>query len=72
MNYFKNISNRKRLILIFKTFKKKIIKEFDFIDIIKINASIYYHLIRNKENKFFFLTINEIYDIFNKFFEVIL
>ena len=39
------------------------IKKFDFIDIIKINALIYYYLIRNKKNKFFFLIINEIYDI---------
>ena len=30
------------------------IKKFDLIDIIKINASIYYYLIRNKENKLFF------------------
>ena len=45
INYFKDISNRKRSILTFKIFKKKIIKKSDFIDIIKINASIYYHLI---------------------------
>ena len=48
------------------------IKKFDFIDIVKINASIYYYLIRNKENKLFFLIMNEIYEIFNKFLEVIL
>ena len=48
------------------------IKKLNFIDIIKINVSIYYYLIRNKENKLFSLTINEIYDIFNKFFEIIL
>ena len=71
INYFKDISNRKRSILTFKTFKKKMIKKLDLIDIIKINVLIYYHLIRNKENKLFSLTINEIYDIFNKSFEVI-
>ena len=71
MNHFKNILNKKRSILTFKIFKKKMIKKFDFIDIIKINASIYYYLTRNKENKFFSLIMNEIYDIFNKSFEVI-
>ena len=71
MNYFKDILNKKRLILTFRTFKKKMIKKFNFIDIVKIDTSIYYHLIRNKENKFFFLIINEIYDILNKFFEII-
>ena len=48
------------------------IKKFNLIDIIKIDASIYYYLIRNKENKFFSLIINKIYDIFNKLFEIIL
>ena len=71
MNYSKNISNRKRSILTFRAFKEKMIKKSDFIDIVKINASIYYYLIRNKENKLFSLTINEIYDIFNEFFEII-
>ena len=47
------------------------IKKFDLIDIIKIDTLTYYHLIRNKKNKLFSLTINEIYDIFNKPFEVI-
>ena len=71
INYFKNISNRKKSILTFKIFKKKMIKKFNFIDIIKINVSIYYYLIRNKENKLFPLIINKIYDIFNKSFEII-
>ena len=71
MNHFKNISNKKRSILTFKTFKEKMIKKFDFIDIVEINASIYYYLIRNKENKLFSLIMNEIYDIFNKPFEII-
>ena len=43
------------------------IKKFNFIDIIKINVSTYYHLIRNKKNKFFSLIINEIYDTLYKF-----
>ena len=48
------------------------IKKFNFIDIIKINISIYYYLIRNKENKLFFLIINKIYKFFNKIFKIIL
>ena len=44
------------------------IKKFDFINITKINASTYYYLTYNKKNKFFFLTINEIYDTLYKFF----
>ena len=47
------------------------IKKFNFIDIAKIDASIYYYLIRNKKNKLFSLIINEIYDIFNKSFKII-
>ena len=71
INHFKNILNKKRSTSTFKTLKKKIIKKFNFIDIIEINASIYYYLIRNKKNKLFSLIINKIYDIFNKFFEII-
>ena len=62
INYLKDILNKKKSISIFKTFKEKMIKKFDFIDIIKINALIYYYLIRNKENKLFFLIINKIYN----------
>ena len=54
INYFKDILNRKKSTSTFKTFKEKMIKKSNFIDIIKIDISIYYHLIRNKENKFFF------------------
>ena len=71
MNYFKDILNKKRSILTFKTLKKRMIKASDFIDIIEINASVYYHLIRNKENKLFSLIMNEIYNIFNESFEMI-
>ena len=43
------------------------IKKPDFINIIKINALIYYHLIRNKKNKLFSLIMNKIYDILCEF-----
>ena len=71
INHFKDISNKKRSISTFKTFKEKIIKKFNLIDIVEIDASIYYYLIQNKKNKLFSLIINEIYDIFNEFFEII-
>ena len=45
INHFKDISNKKRSILTFKALKKKMIKKFNFIHIIEINASIYYYLI---------------------------
>ena len=45
INHFKNILNKKRSILTFKTFKKKMIKKLNFIDITEINISIYYYLI---------------------------
>ena len=54
MNYFKDISNRKRSILTFKALKEKMIKKFNFIDIVKINASIYYYLTRNKKKQALF------------------
>ena len=72
INHFKDISNKKRSISTLKASKKKIIKKFNLIDIAKINALIYYHLIRNKKNKLFSLIINEIYNIFNEFFKIIL
>ena len=62
INPSKDISNRKKTTLILKTFKKRMIKKPDLIDIAKIDVSTYYYLTRNKENKFFSLTINEIYD----------
>ena len=63
MNYSKNVSNKKKSISILRAFKKKKIQKFNFIDIIEIDALIYYHLVKSKENKFFSLIINEIYDI---------
>ena len=62
MNYSKEVSNKKRLISTLKALKEKKIQKSDLIDIVEIDAFAYYHLIRNKENKFFSLTMNEIYD----------
>ena len=70
MNSLKDI--KKRSTSIFKTFKKKIIQKPDLLNIIKIDALIYYYLIRNKENKFFSLIINEIYDTLIKSFEILI
>ena len=64
INHSKDVLNKKKSISILKTFKKNRIQEFNLIDIIEINASTYYHSIKNKENKFFSLTMNEIYDTF--------
>ena len=69
VNSLKDI--KKRLTSTLKVFKKKMIQKSDLLNIIKINASIYYYLIRNKENKFVSLIINEIYDTFIEFFEVL-
>ena len=69
INFSKDI--RKRSTSIFKAFKKKMIQKLDLLNIIEINVSIYYHLIRSKENKLFFLIINKIYDIFIELFEIL-
>ena len=71
INHFKNTSNRKRSISTPRALKKKIIKKLDLIDIVEIDVSTYYYLIRNKKNKLFSLTINKIYNIFNKPFKII-
>ena len=47
------------------------IQKLDFLNIVEINVSIYYYLIRSKENKLFSLTMNKIYDIFIKSFEIL-
>ena len=70
MNYSKDISNRKRLISIFRALKEKMIKESDLIDIVEIGVLVYYHLARNKKSKLFSLTINKIYDTLCEFFLV--
>ena len=61
---------KKRSISTLRAFKKKMIQKFNLLNIIEVNASAYY-LIRNKENKFFSLIINKIYDTFIKSFEVL-
>ena len=55
---------RKRSTSTFKTFKEKMIQKFDLLNIVEINVSVYYYLARSKENKFFSLIMNKIYDIF--------
>ena len=64
INHSKDVSNKKKSISTFRALKEKKIQKSDLIDIAEINASAYYHLIKNKENKFFSLTMNEIYDTF--------
>ena len=70
INSLKDILNKKRSILTLKVFKEKMIKKFNFINIIKINVSIYYYLTCNKKNKLFSLTINKIYDTLYKPFSL--
>ena len=72
INHSKNSSYKKKLISTFKIFKEKMIQKSNLIDIIKINALMYYYLVRNKENKLFSLTMNKIYDTFIKSFEILL
>ena len=62
INHSKDVSNKKKLTLILRALKEKNIQKPDLIDIVEIGASAYYHLVRNKENKFFSLIMNEIYD----------
>ena len=64
INHSKNVSNKKRLTSTLRALKEKKIQKSDLIDIAEIDAFAYYYLIRNKENKLFFLTMNEIYDTF--------
>ena len=69
INSLKDI--KKRSTSTFKALKKKMIQKFNFLNIIEIDASTYYYLIRNKENKLFSLIMNKIYDTFIKSFEVL-
>ena len=64
-------NTRKRSTSTLKALKEKMIQKFNFLNIVKINVSIYYYLIRSKENKLFSLTINKIYDILIKSFEIL-
>ena len=76
INHLKDVSNRKELInkkrstSTLRAFKKNKIQKFNLIDIAEIDAFAYYYLIRDKENKLFFLIMNEIYDIFIQLFEI--
>ena len=69
INFSKYI--KKELTSTFRAFKKEMFQKFNFLNIVEIDASIYYYLIRNKENKFFSLIMNEIYDTFIKSFEIL-
>ena len=62
INYSKDAFNRKRSISTLRTLKEMKIQKSDLIDIVEIDASTYYYLVKNKENKLFSLTINEICD----------
>ena len=64
INYSKNVFNKKKSTSTFRAFKEMKIQKSDLIDIVEIDVLAYYYLIRNKENKLFSLTINEIYDTF--------
>ena len=72
INHFKDVFNRKKSTLILRALKEMKIQKFNLIDIIEINASAYYYLIRNKENKLFSLIINEICDTLIQSLEVLL
>ena len=69
VNFSKN--TRERSTFTFKAFKKKMIQEFNLLNIVEINISIYYYLARSKENKFFSLIMNKIYDTLIKSFEIL-
>ena len=62
---------RKRLTSILKALKKKMIQKSNLLNIVEINISIYYYLTRSKENKLFFLIMNEIYNILIKSLEIL-
>ena len=70
MNYSKNVFNKKRSTSTLKTFKEMKIQKLDFIDIVEIDVSAYYYLIRNKENKLFSLIMNKICDTLIQSFDV--
>ena len=53
INHFKDVFNRKRSTLTLKTLKEIKIQKSDLIDITEINASAYYHLIKNKKKQAF-------------------
>ena len=70
MNHFKDVFNRKKSTSTFKTLKEMKIQKSNLIDIVEIDVLVYYHLIRNKENKLFFLIMNKICDTLIQPFEI--
>ena len=71
INHFKDVFNKKRSTSNLKTLKKIKIQKSNLIDIVEINVSTYYYLIKNKKNKLFSLIMNEIYDTPIQSFEVL-
>ena len=69
VDFLKDI--RKRSTSTLRAFKKKMIQKSDLLNIVEIDVLTCYYLIRNKENKFFSLTMNEIYDTSIKSFEIL-
>ena len=69
MNSSKDI--RKKSTSTFRTFKKKMIQKSDLLNIVEIDVSVYYYLIRNKKNKLFSLIMNKIYDTLIESFEIL-
>ena len=61
---FNSFDNKIRFILTPRISEKRKISEFEFFNIIEIDINFYYHLIKNKNNKLFFIIISEIYDNF--------
>ena len=70
VNFSKNI--KKKLISTLRALKKKMIQKLNLLNIVEIDVSTYYYLARNKENKLFFLIINEIYNTLIESFETLL
>ena len=62
---------KKRLTSTLRAFKKKMIQKSDFLNIVEIDVLIYYYLARSKENRFFSLIMNEIYDTFIESFKTL-
>ena len=62
---------RKKSTSTLKALKKKMIQKSDLLNIVEIDVSIYYYLIRSKENKLFSLIINKIYDTLIKSLEIL-
>ena len=59
---FNFFDNKKRFISIFCILKKRKLSKLEFFNIIEIDINSYYYLIKNKDNKLFFIIINKIYN----------